>query len=138
LLDVREILRSPSLLLHGYESLERNEPNQQCIVERLYECPRVFLFERKWLGHKDVDGRFRMGIAPELQDLHALVPDPTLADRDGCKLLHRHGNAGAIAQRGKRREGALDVLRNELDDEINVLREPEVAVGANRQPPATR
>jgi hypothetical protein len=42
--------------------------------------------------------------------------------------------AGSIAKRGEGGKGSLDVVRNKLNDDIDVLREAKISVCSNCQP----
>jgi hypothetical protein len=44
-------------------------------------------------------------------------------------------NNGSVTQRGERGEGSLYVVRDQLNDDIDVFREPQISVRADRQSP---
>jgi hypothetical protein len=72
-------------------------------------------------------------VTPELQDLHTLVVDPAAAKLGVRELLHRDWNDRPVTQKGESGEHSLYVVRDQLDDDINVLCETQISVRADRQ-----
>ena len=74
-----------------------------------------------------------MSVAPKLQNLHSFVTDPALAKFTVRELLLGNRDDRFVAQRSQSCERSLDVVRNQLNDDINVLRETQIPVRADRQ-----
>jgi hypothetical protein len=70
-----------------------------------------------------------------LQDLHSFVTDPTLTKLAVRDLLLRDRHDRSITQRGEGSEDPLDVVRDQLNDDIDVFCEPQIPVRADRQSP---
>jgi hypothetical protein len=49
------------------------------------------------------------------------------------ELLHRDRNDGLVTQRGEGAEHSLYVVRDQLDDDIDVFREPQISMRADRK-----
>ena len=73
-----------------------------------------------------------MSVAPELQNLHSFITDPALAKLAVRELLLRNWDDRSIAQRGESCERSLDVVRNQLNDDIDVFREAQIPVRPDR------
>ena len=74
-----------------------------------------------------------MRVAPELQNLHSLVPYPGLAQLAVRELLHRDWNDGSVTQGGEGGEGSLYIVRDQLNNDIDIFREPQIPVRADRR-----
>ncbi|MGE0581573.1 MAG: hypothetical protein AB7P31_05520 [Steroidobacteraceae bacterium] len=77
-----------------------------------------------------------MIVAPELQHRHAFLGDSAPLRRVG-KPLRADGHIRAIAEPAKRGKETVHVLREELDGDIHVLRESQIAVGVDGKAAAT-
>ncbi len=75
-----------------------------------------------------------MGVAPELQHLHSLVTNPRGAKLAVGKLLHGDRHNGPVAQRGEGGECPLYVVRDQLNDDVDVFGEAQIAMRAYCQP----
>jgi hypothetical protein len=112
---------------------QRDEMDRHVFMQRRDQCARVLLVKAERLGYKDVYGRLTVGITPELQNLHSLVTYPTLTKFFVRELAHRDRNDGSIAKGGEGGERSLDVVRDQLNDNVDVLRKAQISMGADCQ-----
>ena len=68
MLDVYHILRATGCGFHFDEGRDGDEANRNG-AERFDQGARVLVVERKRLAHEQVDRRFAVRFAPELEDL---------------------------------------------------------------------
>jgi hypothetical protein len=73
-----------------------------------------------------------VSIGPELQNLNSLVTDPALAELTVRELLLRNWDDWLVAQRGESSERSLDVVRDQLNDDIDFFREPQIPMRTDR------
>ncbi len=87
----------------------------------------------KGLGNEDVDRRLEVRVAPELEDLQVLFPDPLFANAPVGKLLNGHWQRRSIAQTPQGKQRPPDIVGLQLHDQIDILGKAEIAVGIYRE-----
>jgi hypothetical protein len=94
-------------------------------VVRLQSIPSVF---ESSVGIVAFPGTKLLNVRPILRSIGFFV----------CELLHRDRNDGSVTQGGEGGERSLYVVRDQLNDDIDIFREQQISVRADRQSPATR
>src|SRR5205814_6343219 len=137
-LNVVQVYCPPESFLHGDQCGEshvarfhrRAARNLNNVGVRFSELQRKI----EWLDNEDVHGCLTVSVAPELEDLHILLSNPTRPDSWIGKLCRGNRHARMIANAGERPECTLDVCRYKLDGEIGILGETQIAMCVDCQP----
>jgi hypothetical protein len=74
-----------------------------------------------------------MAVTPELQHLHVLIADPALAGGWIGKLFGGDRRHRGITERPERSKGPPDVIRDQLDDNVGIVRKTQLSMSIHRE-----
>ena len=94
----------------------------------------IYLIEREWLLHKNIDRLPTKIITHQLKDHHALLRDPLPAFFGIGKLDCFHRNLWLVTKGGKRSHRGDQIFRDQMNDQINIGGQSLITVSNHRDP----
>lgn len=124
--------------LHGDQGRDGNDPYEKTRTEFLLRGRLVLAVEIERFGHEYIQGCFPVPVAVEIEHHHAFLGYPSLPLCSIRELFGCHRHSRLVAEGCQGLECWNDVIRTQLDYEVNVVREPQVAMRVHGKPPSQK